>query len=128
MSKLGGMDIREMLAKLTPHLEKASAMLAHFPLFSRKPIELEPEERLAVYLRLREMRRKMGLPDPGTDERSQNQDEGINDEGTAFGGDADNDSGGSGDCGDSCDTADRDREGERGEHRESDSGPEPQDV
>jgi hypothetical protein len=64
MSRLGGESLVVLKEKLSPHLEKASALLASFPIFERQPIELEPEERLAVYVRLRQMRRKMGLPEP----------------------------------------------------------------
>lgn len=64
MRRLGGWSLVVLKEKLSPHLEKASALLASFPVFERKTIELEPEERLAVYVRLKQMRRKMGLPEP----------------------------------------------------------------
>jgi len=127
MSKLGAMFFREMLAKLTPHLENASAKLADFSLFERGPADPGPEERLAEYLRQREIRRKMGLPEPGI-EPEDGEKGGETDEGTAIGGDADNDSGDTRDSGDSGDAAGGDGQGERSEHREPDCEPEPDDV
>jgi len=96
--------------KLSPHLDTASSMLALFPAFKRKGIEMEPEERLAIYLRLREMRRKMGLS--GDCLSAEGAEHGVDGcEGAAFGGDADNDCGGPCGCCNSGDTAYRSRAG-----------------
>ncbi len=75
MSRLGRGSLVVLFTELSPHLERASSMLASFPIFERKPIEMEPEERLAVYVRLRNMRRKMGLEDAleGENERDVNE-------------------------------------------------------
>lgn len=99
MSRLGIEVFRQFFDKLSPHHEKVSALLVHFPLFNSGPSEPEPEERLAEYLRQRTRRREMGMPEPEIPEVNLY-------ERTAFSRDADNDSsdiGNSGDRGDSAD-------------------------
>jgi alpha-amylase/alpha-mannosidase (GH57 family) len=63
MSRLGEEAIRVVITKLSPHLEKASAMLAFFPIFEKRE-EMEPEQRLEEYLRQKVWRRKMGYYEP----------------------------------------------------------------
>jgi hypothetical protein len=106
-----------LMSKLSPHLDKASATLARLPFFKKRRVELEPEERLAVYLRLRAMRRKMGLPERMDGETEENGAmAGDSDEGTIIRGDADIDSGCACGGGDSRHTDDGHRKGDAEKH------------
>jgi len=57
MSRLGG-TLKGMMEMLSPRMDRASALLASL---AGRRRELEPEDRLWFYLRLREARRKMGI-------------------------------------------------------------------
>jgi hypothetical protein len=57
MSRFGGEAFRAAIGKLSPHLKKASAILAPF---FKKPKGPEPEERLAMYVKLVQLRKKLG--------------------------------------------------------------------
>ncbi len=68
MSKPGADGILGAIHNLSPHLGKASARLASF----FRPREMEPEDRLAIYVRLlavrREIRKVSGEDRRGSDE------------------------------------------------------------
>ena len=57
MGRLGG-TLKGMMEMLSPRMDRASALLASL---AGRRRELEPEDRLWFYLRLREARRKMGI-------------------------------------------------------------------
>lgn len=129
MSVDGGDALVVLFAKLSPHLDKASAMLAHFPIFKKGNIEMEPEERLAIYLRLRAMRRKMGLPGEGIGNDGENGiTEGSDNEGSAFSGDANTDCRGDGGRRDSGEPDDGDSQGHEREYKRADQPDRPDGI
>ncbi|NYZ74375.1 hypothetical protein H0O00_04490 [Candidatus Micrarchaeota archaeon] len=111
MSGLGEEAVKDVMSRISPHLERASSQLASL---LNQPKGPTPEQRLAEYVRQREWRRSMGYPDAIDD------NQGGLDERTVIGGDADIDSGGIGHSGDSGGAADEHSEGDRAEHAEPD--------